>query len=320
MTLPLMKSKILLRLAVMAAIAAMVCGADAAAQRRVNPVRPKEPYVKPDVITATDAAGKAQNRPTRPSSVVKQVDDSGREFYLDTITGSDWVDSAAMMLPKVVGNIYPLWDAVNVGVDVWDPLMRCFGQKYGLAGIWAELSLHNRYKPIVEFGLGCASTTPAAKNYTYNSAMAPYFKVGANYNFLYNSNSAYQVYAGLRYGITRFSYDLTDVTVANGYWQTESRFDIPSQQSTTGYLEVVLGLQVKIAGPLSAGWNIKYHRVLHSSAAPYGNAWYIPGYGSRGSALGVSLSVIYTIPIKRDKTDATQKTTDIDDEKENEQK
>ena len=304
MTLPLMKSKILLRLAVMAAIAAMVCGADAAAQRRVNPVRPKEPYVKPDVITATDAAGTAQNRPTRPSSVVKQVDDSGREFYLDTITGSEWVDSAAMMLPKVVGNIYPLWDAVNVGVDVWDPLMRCFGQKYGLAGIWAELSLHNRYKPIVEFGLGCASTTPAAKNYTYNSAMAPYFKVGANYNFLYNSNSAYQVY----------------VTVANGYWQTESRFDIPSQQSTTGYLEVVLGLQVKIAGPLSAGWNIKYHRVLHSSAAPYGNAWYIPGYGSRGSALGVSLSVIYTIPIKRDKTDATQKTTDIDDEKENEQK
>ena len=128
MTLPLMKSKILLRLAVMAAIAAMVCGADAAAQRRVNPVRPKEPYVKPDVITATDAAGKAQNRPTRPSSVVKQVDDSGREFYLDTITGSEWVDSAAMMLPKVVGNIYPLWDAVNVGVDVWDPLMRCFGQ------------------------------------------------------------------------------------------------------------------------------------------------------------------------------------------------
>ena len=125
MTLPLMKSKILLRLAVMAAIAAMVCGADAAAQRRVNPVRPKEPYVKPDVITATDAAGKAQNRPTRPSSVVKQVDDSGREFYLDTITGSEWVDSAAMMLPKVVGNIYPLWDAVNVGVDVWDPLMRC---------------------------------------------------------------------------------------------------------------------------------------------------------------------------------------------------
>ena len=69
----------------------------------------------------TDAAGKAQNRPTRPSSVVKQVDDSGREFYLDTITGSEWVDSAAMMLPKVVGNIYPLWDAVNVGVDVWDP-------------------------------------------------------------------------------------------------------------------------------------------------------------------------------------------------------
>lgn len=277
-------------------LVALVWGvADGLAQRRVTPVKTAEP-------TRTQIAvdeSKRKPKSTLPASVVKQIDDKGREILVDTITGSEYVDSLALAQPKVIGNFYPLMHALTVGVDLWDPLMRVFNQDYGLAGVWAELSLHNRYNPIVEFGLGNAWSRPDDMNYTYSSPMAPYFKVGCNYNFLYNSNPDYQVYAGIRYGITRFSYDVTDVTVSNAYWGETSHFDIPRQRSTVGYGEVVAGLKVKLAGRWSMGWCIKYHAVLHSSRAVYGKPWYVPGFGTRSSAIGVSLSVMYTLPLNK---------------------
>lgn len=291
-------------------LALLMLPATASAQRRITPVQPAAPVAKTKEAQAREEARK--NRPRRPDSVVKQVDDTGREFLLDTISGSEWVDSMALAQPKVIGNVYPLLHSVSVGVDLWDPLMRCFGQQYGVAGVWAAVNLHNRYIPVVEFGLGKADGAPAASNFTYHSPMAPYFKVGANYNFLYNSNPDYLLMAGVRYGITRFSYNLSDVQVADGYWHTSETFAIPTQRSTTGYLEVLLGLQVKIAGPVSAGWCIKYHHILHQSAAPYGHAWYVPGYGTRSGVLGVQLSVTVTLPLGRRHGPAEPESSTID--------
>ncbi|MDE7388193.1 MAG: hypothetical protein K2M97_02950, partial [Muribaculaceae bacterium] len=249
---------------------------------------------------------------TRPASVVRQTDDSGREFLLDTITGSEYVDSMALAQPKAIGNIYPLWQAVTVGIDLWNPLMRAFQQKYGLIGAWAEVSLHNRYFPVVEFGVGNAHGTPDDGNFTYRSPMAPFFKIGCNYNFLYNSNPDYQLYAGVRYGITRFSYTIDDVTVRNEYWDETSTFNIPRQHTSVGYGEIMVGLKVKIAGQWQVGWNVKFHKIFHSSRAPYGRAWYVPGYGTRRSPMGVSLSVMYTIPLHRHKHEPSL-TTDTED-------
>lgn len=290
---------------VLLAVAASV---PVAAQRRVTPVTPVEPT---RVSNPVDES-KLKKKDTKPASVVTQVDDSGREILVDTITGSEYVDSMALAQPKVIGNIYPLWHAVTVGVDLWNPLMRIFGQEYGLAGVWAEVSLHNRYMPVVEFGLGNASAKPDAANYTYRSPVAPYFKIGCDYNFLYNSNPDYQLYAGLRYGLTRFRYEVDDVTVSNEYWGESTTFSIPSQRSTTGYGEVLVGLKVKVAGHFQLGWCVKYHTLLHSSRAPYGRPWYVPGYGTRTSALGVSLSVMYTIPLhKQPKVPALENSTEV---------
>lgn len=295
------------------AIMLMAVGLPSAAQRRVSPVKPSDPTR----ITSPEADD-VRRRPAsdRPASVVTRIDDSGREFLVDTITGSEYVDSVAMSMPKVVGNMYPLLHSVTVGLDLWDPLMRVFNQKYGLAGVWAELSLHNRYNPVVEFGLGSASSTPEDMNFTYRSPMAPYFKIGCNYNFLYNSNPDYQLYAGVRYGITRFSYDVTDVTVTNEYWNDNTTFSLPRQHSTTGYAEVLAGLRVKIAGNWSLGWCIKYHTILHGSSAPYGRPWYVPGYGTRSSVLGVSLSVAYTLPLNRKSAAQFSELTNQDEDKE----
>ncbi len=258
----------------------------ASAQRRITPVE----------VPGTTAPAAASDTVTagKPESVVEMTDMSGHTVLVDTISGVEYRDTILTQAPKLV---YPRFESVSVGVNIWDPLLRCFGQKYGLIGFWGELSIHNWIKPVVEAGLGYADMTPDNGNYTYKSSMSPYFKVGLNYNFLYNSDPAYSVYAGLRYGISNFSFEATDVTLNQSYWGDDVTFNVPSQRATVGYLEAVIGLKVMIVKNVYLGWDVRMHTILHQSNLLYGEPWYIPGYGTRTSPFSASLSVSYTLPI-----------------------
>ena len=75
--------------------------------------------------------------------------------------------------------------------------------------------------------------------------------------------------------------------------------DIPSRNATAGWLELRLGVIVKIWGPISMGWNFKYSKMLHESKSAVGQPWYVPGFGTRGPGIGATFSVIYTIPLER---------------------
>ena len=220
-------------------------------KRRITPLNTPATESQPVNDTAADTA---RINAKRRAQSVPYTDDRGKIIYVDTITGDEWTDSTALknIVPKME---QPLFHAASVGLNIWDPVMRIFGQDYGLASAWAELSLHNRYKPFVEVGLGAASHEGPNNNYRYKSPLSVFFKIGANYNFLFNSNPDYQLYAGVRYGFAPFSFAVDDVVLDSGYWGETSKFNIPSQNATAGWLEFGLGLRVKVWGPISAGWN-----------------------------------------------------------------
>lgn len=217
-------------------------------------------------------------------------DENGNVIMVDTVTGQEWVDST--MLPPPPKMKVPLFHSIEVGVNIWDPVMRIFGQKYGGIDFSAALNLHNRYIPTFEAGLGMARNTPDEMNFTYRSPMAPYFKIGADYNFLYNSNPDYRFTAGLRYGFSSFKFSIDNVNMDN-YWGETAPVNFPSQSASAGWLELVLGLRVKIVGPVSAGWSFRYRVMLHQSHPPLGDPWYIPGFGTKGSGIGGSFSIVY---------------------------
>lgn len=275
---------------------------ESAAQRRITPVTPNS-----NAIPATE---RKKDTPARKQddkkNLVEFKDTQGNTVLVDTISGREYIDSTAIKEKNKLA--YPLFHEVTVGLNLWDPIMRCFGQKYGGAEIWGELSIHNRFKPVVEIGLGTADYTPEDGNYTYKSSTSPYFRIGMNYNFLYKSKPDYQFHAGIRYGFTSFSYEITDIHPVADYWQENATFNIPSQSSTVGFLDIVLGIRVKIVKNLSMGWAFKYHTILHESKNIYGEPWYIPGYGTRTSSIGGSLSVMYTIPLGK----RTKPTTDTE--------
>lgn len=233
-------------------------------------------------------------------------DEAGNTILVDTVTGQEWVDSTLLSAPPRMKQ--PLWYAIEAGVNVWDPIMRIFGQKYGVADISVALNLHNRYLPTIEVGLGTAHKTPATGNFTYRSPLAPYFKIGADYNFVYNSDPDYRFYAGLRYGFSAFRYNLTDVRLDDPYWGEDVPLTFPTASVTAGWFELTLGLRVRIAGPVSAGWSFRYHNILHQSHPATGDAWYIPGYGTATSSISGAFHIVYTFDIthlntKKSRTD-----------------
>lgn len=255
------------------------------AQRRITPVTPQSGQ-KSERVEKIDK-----------SRLVEFKDEKGNIVLVDTVSGKEFVDTTEVKdLNKIE---YPLLHEATFGFNFWDPVMRCLGQKYGGAEVWAELSLYNRFKPVIELGFGSANSTPEDKNYTYKSSMAPYFRIGMNYNFLYKKITDYQFLAGLKYGITSFSYELNDISMDAGYWGEPINFNIPSQKSTVGFMELTFGIKVKIYQNISMGWALKYHAILHESKNKYGEPWYIPGYGTRGSSITGAFSIMYTIPFKK---------------------
>ena len=266
------------------------------AQRRVTPVNNEATATQPRNDFRNDTARiNAQRR----ASLIETIDADGRTILIDTITGKEWVDTTAIKEKKPIFT-YPLLHEVTLGLNIWDPAMRLLGQGYGIAEVWGELSLHNRFKPILEIGLGSANYTPEDGNYTYKSKLSPYFRIGMNYNFMFKSSPEYSFYGGVRYGLSpSFNYKVTDIAPNSDYWGETEPYNLPSQTATIGYFEIALGLKVQIYKAFSLGWSVKYHSILHETSNTYGEPWYIPGYGSRNSSLSASFSLMYTIPLKK---------------------
>lgn len=259
----------------------------AVCQRRITPVTTG--------ATMTQSRNEVKNDSIDRSSLVEMHDADGRVVLVDTVTGKEFVDSVAIKKKKEVS--YPLFHSASVSVDIWNPLMRLFGQKYGLVGFAAQVNLKNRFIPTFEFGLGNANYNPDDNNYTFHSGISPYFKIGLDYNFLYKSNPDYLAFAGLRYGFSPFKYQIQDVTTGSDYWGEKGPVDFPEQSYTAGWIEISFGIRAKIWDNISLGWTFKYHNKIHGSDKEMGKPWYIPGYGTTGSKIGASFSIYYTLPL-----------------------
>lgn len=262
------------------------------ARRRINPVnnaatRTQTINENKDDTARINAARRAKSTSFR--------NDAGLLVFVDTVTGEQWIDSSAVQsLPKMK---QPLFWTASVGLNIWDPVMRAFGRHYGLFDAWVQLNLHNRYLPSFEFGLGHMDYRPKASDFTFKVPASVFFRVGADYNFFYNSDPDYLLTAGLRYGFSPFKYAVDNIILDSPYWGEQAEFSIPSQNATAGWMEFRLGVRVKIWGPISMGWNFKYSKIVHESANPKGQPWYVPGYGTRGTGIDGSFSVIFTLPL-----------------------
>lgn len=199
---------------------------------------------------------------------------------------------------------YPLLTDFTVGLNIADALLMAFGQDYASVDVNATLNMWNRLQPTVELGIGWAKTNPDDLNFTYRCKPSPYFKVGANYNLMFKNSPDYQALIGIRLGYSTMRYDITKVHYHNTYWAEDINFDINGEHSHALWGEAGVGLKVKLWDRLSMGWMLRYHGIFNYGKNGHSRPWFVPGYGPRKSSLGLSLSILYTLPLHRDKAKA----------------
>ncbi len=236
----------------------------ALAQRRVTSV---DPTIKPEIVVESDTI-----------------------IYEEIIEG-----------PKIKGHLYPLWNGLQVSVNVFDGIANIFGQSYGNYELAIELDLHNRFFPVWEIGVGRADNTPEELNFTYRTRGALYNRIGMNYNFKYISESKCFFYMGLRYGFSVFSYDIDNITVDNPYWQDSETLSMKNQQSWAHWGELLGGVRVKVYKNFYMGWTARYHLLLGSKSNEYSELWFIPGYGTRSSAVSFTYTLGYRFSLGKEK-------------------
>lgn len=252
-------------------------------------------------VVAQDGGQKRHITPVKPgtNTVLRPAKGTSEEVIQSYIKG----DTAAAKAKEVADSMkhiytrYPLLTDVTVGVNFIDPLLMAFGQKHAGVDVSVMLNMWNRVQPVVEVGLGRASDTPDGLNYTYKGKLAPYARLGVNYNLSFKHSPQYQVVVGLRVGYSSFSYDVTSVSSGSDYWGENSTLHLAGLKSHALWGELLVGLRVGLWRGLSMGWQAKYHGLFNHKKNGYSSPWFVPGYGSRESSFAFSMSVYYTLPL-----------------------
>ena len=158
-----------------------------------------------------------------------------------------------------------------------------------------RVNLRDEWFPIVEIGYGKAERNDEVTHMYYRTA-APYFRVGVDRNLLKFKHGPNRLYGGLRYAYTSYKVDIAHPDFPDPHWLWDTSFGVKDASCYYHWLEVVVGIDAKIVGPLHLGWSVRYKRRIAYSKHDFGDTWYVPGFGTDDdSKLGGTFNVIIDI-------------------------
>ncbi len=187
-----------------------------------------------------------------------------------------------------------LFRGVAVSADIVGLAQRAFSD-YGQYEAALRINLRDKYFPIVELGYGTADAEDPSTRLSYKTS-APYGRIGLDFNIARQKHDDYRIYAGLRYALTYYKFDVTGHGIKDPVWGDDVNYGAKGVKANYHWLEGVFGVDAKIAGPLRLGWSVRYRRHLFGDDGSLGNTWYVPGYGKQGgSRLGGTFNVIFEL-------------------------
>ncbi len=214
-------------------------------------------------------------------------------------SGSSQVREEMKEALKQGGEVKSLIRGLSVYTDLAGVGNKLFGGTYLYGEVGAELNILNRFMPVVEAGYATCDVLDDEKSIAYNTS-APYFRAGMNYNFMHKKDTYSIIYAGLRYGFSSFSFDISSPALKDPVWGGEVPFDYKGISCSAGWLELVAGIRARIWKNLHMGWSLRYKRLMRTKDNVYSDPYYIPGYGIKDDVLfGFTYNIIYYIPVSR---------------------
>ena len=188
------------------------------------------------------------------------------------------------------------FNGAGVGIDLVGPVMKVAGSDWSQLEVLARINLLDKYFPIVELGLGSADHEGREID-NHFSVRAPYFRVGADYNFNKKHNGN-RLFLGLRYGFSAYDYNLdSPVPLEDPVWHEKQELSLHDLHGSSHFAEIVVGLETKLWKIVRLGWDVRFKFLLKQNSAENGDPWYIPGYGKNSSTLtwGGSFKLLFDI-------------------------
>jgi hypothetical protein len=183
----------------------------------------------------------------------------------------------------------------TLSVDAFGPISYIVSD-YGTAEAALRLNLKNTYFPIVEMGYGKCSTEDFNTKVSYK-VNAPYVRIGFDINMLKDKFQSNRLYLGARYAFSTYEYDIAGPPMTDPIWGGTGAFSISGTSCTSHWLEVLMGVEVKIYKNFHMGWAVRYKRELASTKNDYSKPDCIPGYGytTNSTCWGGTYSLIFDL-------------------------
>lgn len=119
---------------------------------------------------------------------------------------------------------------VAVSADVVGLAQLAFSD-YGQYEAALRINLKDRYFPVFELGYGTADSDNPTTNLKYKTS-APYWRVGMDFNIAKNKHDAYRVYAGARYAMTYYKFDVMGNGLKDPVWGDDVDYNVKGMKAT----------------------------------------------------------------------------------------
>lgn len=188
-----------------------------------------------------------------------------------------------------------IYQGTYIGVDIFNPVATAWRNGRFETSVSVDVDLWHRLFPIAEIGVMTANIKEESYDYATTGCFA---KLGANYNFInFKSDRKYDhtFYAGARYAYSYTNYSLTNAVIEDKYWGETGSYNTENQQSSFGWLEVVIGTRVQIYKDFFMGVALQIKALGHFYENTPCYPTYIPGYGKYGEDVnfGLNYSLYY---------------------------
>lgn len=193
---------------------------------------------------------------------------------------------------KLVGNEKML-QGLSLSFDLYNLATRFLGS-YGGPEAALRINLWHTYFPVFEAGVGMTNHTDGQTNINYKTN-APYFRIGVDKNMLRNKKDFARLYAGFRYGFSSFKYSVKAPPQIDPIWGGEYSLNQSNVASTWGWLELGLGIDVKVLRFVHLGLGARYKVKLHTTKNENSEPWYVPGFGTSGSRWALNYNLIFDL-------------------------
>jgi hypothetical protein len=187
---------------------------------------------------------------------------------------------------------------INAGIEMIGPVTYFIENE--TLSTEAYISMDLNEKMAVALNAGYLNYEYSQYNYTYLNK-GRFIRAGVDFNILKPKKSLGKYWGGigLRYGLSRFTWEVPEFSQSN-YWG-KSYSSIPAGTNWGHFIEASPGMRAEIFRNFSMGWSVSLRMLLYTGNIDGIKPIYFPGFGNseKRFSTGFSYFIVWNFPYKK---------------------